>query len=737
MLKRLLLTALLAAGMASQATATTYYLNSRGGNDGAAGESTTPWRTLAHANATVSTGDVVMVLAGTYYGNINPACQSEATDWVTFIGALDDPASIKISGGAISKPYVSVKGVSFVSAAGIATNLTLTSNRDSIQHCIVSGSLEWGASDYCFIGDNHINGTRFGNEACEPRSTCPYECTGTDSVASAVVFNSNHFTNLFSRTTTGAESDLVFVGADSCSFLFNTFDINAPAGVGAPSAYLLIKHSSYLEFYGNRWNFNSVGINSSGCAPLREIRDRVTNTTFKCDTVISRSEVNGHLGLMGNGVKYGTSDDVGCTVLTPTTYSIVYDSSYVYMANSGLGLNADAQMNKVTITNNVIINNGGPAFTSTGGVVGRNLINHNTFVGRPNQEHPGTFLISGPIGWSDTTLVTNNIFYAMGQEFPESYIENRAAVQYRLGEFDSTFYDNESTHDNHLISDHNLYSYYGPSAFPAGSVADTVGKKSIGLWDNTRRIFAWPGRSSSLRAAESIKDTLTIEPGVFADTVLVHIHPILADTSFKIAVTRTVKTAPTSGSVVVTSTATAGLFLPNTLWSGQWCPGCDDSSSYGSPAFADSSAETFNSAITKGSLAIGAGSAGSDIGAIAYVDPPDMEIGPPGEFRIHIESLAADSATLAITNLSEASDLELTAITVAVPSEGYGACSIDETLTIAEEGTESLVLTFNPSWTKLAPTLFGYITANTNDPMRPKISIPVAITYGAREHLED
>ena len=60
----LFLTGTLVAGAANAAT---YYVASSG-SDGAAGTSSSPWRTLQYAANAVSAGDVVLVADGTYAG---------------------------------------------------------------------------------------------------------------------------------------------------------------------------------------------------------------------------------------------------------------------------------------------------------------------------------------------------------------------------------------------------------------------------------------------------------------------------------------------------------------------------------------------------------------------------------------------------------------------------------------------------------------------------------------------
>jgi hypothetical protein len=298
-----------------------------------------------------------------------------------------------------------------------------------------------------------------------------------------------------------------------------------------------------------------------------------------------------------------------------------------------------------SITYSTIINKNGTALYIEDDLPGPNLIDHNTFVGMVGVGSRSILIIEDNQAWYDTTTITNNIFYSTTADDAGGY---GSAVSYDASRFDSTFFDSGSDYAGHLVSDHNLYSYYGAYA----SVPDTAGKRSIRFKTDASQ-YAWPGKHISLRAATALADSVTIEPGVFADSVsvvagefadsvIIHFHPTLNDTTFtayvgrevvrtpssgKLAVVRTVKTAPTSGKIAAAITATVGDFLTSGPWA-KWCPACDDSSRYGSPMFIDSTNSPVDVRPGFWSLARGGAAGGGTIGALAALDVFEFVVEP-------------------------------------------------------------------------------------------------------------
>jgi hypothetical protein len=174
-------------------------------------------------------------------------------------------------------------------------------------------------------------------------------------------------------------------------------------------------------------------------------------------------------------------------------------------------------------------------------------------------------------------------------------------------------------------------------------------------------------------------DTVSVVAGAFADTVSITLRPYIgADTTFKVRVTRTTVTPPSSGKLPIvrtvktaastevtagcdtlsngpggfsigmnfpysecygTFTQAAGLDSGTTNWNTVWCPSCDDSSYMGSPQFVDSTRANFDAHIGFGSLAIGNALDESDIGAVAYVPEPIC-----GYFPSALEFIQADGS---------------------------------------------------------------------------------------------
>jgi hypothetical protein len=678
----------LLAVLAGPAVATTYYLNGSAPEphgltlaqrDARSGlSSALAWGTLAHANATVAAGDVVIVercVGANYQGNFDPACQvlGSETGWVTYIGALDHPeyATVSVpSGATLTKRYVSIKGVTFTST----TDFTMKAAFDSLKYCVFNGGgFDFSFSRYSYVGHSQINGYDFGSNWEEGQHGCPgWEVGG----AVGNTFDNIRCTNLFGDARSGVDNRFHLTRADSCLVEFSTFDIN-PYATANPSQWFNIKRTMGLEMRGCRVNFGPP--KTSNSSVLFTMRDSVINAHFDVDTMIYAPIAEGGTGTSGGWVTFRISS-AGNEGNDRTVFGTDIDSCYIH--TDGAGLHAQAGLASVSITRSVIINHLGSCLMSDATVRGKNTIDHNTFAGKVVSwenvlEREGAAILNlQPIeqGYADTLTVTNNIFYSFMDANPQ-YPANKwmSAVQYAPFSYDSSFYAGGSTsHGSHatkLKSDHNLYAFYG---FPN----DTTGWRSIGWNGEWENVFAWPGRNAVAKQAMSYADTVTIQPGSFEDTVTVVAgsfgdtvtitlpdlaHLPLADSTFKIAVVRTVKTspssgklpivrtvktAPTSGKTAVVSTAAATTFVPDTLWQIKWCPACDASSRYGSPMFADSGAN-FSPVLGYASLAHAGGESGSDIGALAYTHPPMLSVrrpmGSPGEGFIFHQSLAAST----------------------------------------------------------------------------------------------
>jgi hypothetical protein len=677
--------------LASPSVATTYYVNGsapeRRGltlaeRDARAGTSSeTAWGTLAKANATVKSGDVVIIersVGANYTSNIDPACQDTASGWVTYIGALDHPeyATIAVAGGAtLTKPYTSIKGVTFTPT----TTFALESAWDSLQYCVFDGeSFTFSKARYTYVGDSHVNGGWFTST-----TDLGYGSPGF-AVGGAVgnTFNSVHFTNLLGGPGNTGGNRFQIARADSIRMLFCVFDVKPGVNVDGLGFRLALTNHSW--FRGCRWNFG---------APLDEdltvlgtIRDSVENAYFDCDTMIYAETAHGGTGIAAWPVQFRPCSD-GWEGYYHSVRGVSIDSSYIHM--QGVPLYFQGGMEAFSLTRSVVINENGAAILCNKTVREANTIDHNTLAGRVNavdnilgrSASPVVSIFAENGAFTDVLTFTNNIVYSFsGNEAYEPSVW-MSAVRFEPYSYDSTFArGGQAGHANKLHSDFNLYSYYG---HPDEQASDTTGVRSIGFEGEWRHRFSWPGTNATLRAGGTERDTITLVAGVFADTVTVVAGAFadtvsvvagvfedsvyitlpaylpLADSTFLVAVTRTVKTPPssgklpisrttvtppssgklpvvrttvtppTSGKVAASTTVALGGFLPDTLWSIKWCPGCDDSSWYGSPVFLDSTVDAFDERVGLGSLARGRSSTGGTIGTVDAFDVFTFDVPTP------------------------------------------------------------------------------------------------------------
>jgi hypothetical protein len=801
-MKKFLLSLIALLTLVSIASATTYYVRP-GGGDGQVGTSyNTAWRTIAKANTATLPGDIVRVYESqsSGYAEIpNPDSAGHSTDdkFITFIGtSLDgDPLTsvsirdrIKLPSGTISTNHLVIKGVTF------SGDLDLGGNRDSVLYSTVVGSLDWSAANYTFFGHNHVNGSAFQGDGCNPTASAPYFCQIVGPYIRGNTFSDNHFTALFSG---GSLNQFTIIGADSCSFLFNTFDIDNWNG-DYPTYYFNVKHASRIVLRGNRWNYNKVyaGGDNNYYAVGLCFRDSVSYLEMHCDTLWQNTPEDAPL-------RWEFSAEGNNNPRTVTNLTV---DSCTFISNGGFAW-WESGLVTTSFTYNTVISKASPAFMTTDGAHGPNLISNNTFVGYLSaQNYPSSYdsrlsifeFMKGGSGypgyprwstlgvWSDTTRVQNNIFYAI-TEFTtgEPYIPGAAAVKYYPIDYDSTYYYTRSSHASSLITDHNLYSYYGHTN------PDTVGKVSISWHDGDYTRYTWPGTHASLHGLGADSDSLNLVAGVFADTVTVTAGVFadtvsivagafedsitvtlpaylpLADSTFKIAVVRTVKTPPSdgklpvmittvtppssgklpivrtektppsSGIIPLTITYTPGAFLPNTPWSEIWCPGCDDSSRYGSPLFLDSTRVTFNPGLSRYSLARYGGKDSVDIGAIIYTSLPMLEVIAMNLGFEAFSTSGNDSAFFECYNRGEADSLRITGVVIVDPdAEANGEFSFSATSgNIGPDRSLGFRVNYDPypqaeplgryRYTVITSV---YLLFSTNDPLNPTFQVPIKIT---------
>ncbi len=99
---------------------TVYYVSETGDDNNSGTSSSTPWQTIAKANATLQAGDTVEIMAGDYDEQIRPANSGNEDDGpITYTNYNED--IVKIQGSVMDEPLVDLEGRSYI----IIDSLTL------------------------------------------------------------------------------------------------------------------------------------------------------------------------------------------------------------------------------------------------------------------------------------------------------------------------------------------------------------------------------------------------------------------------------------------------------------------------------------------------------------------------------------------------------------------------------------------------------------------------------------
>lgn len=147
LLRMKLLAAVLALGIAGQATAATYYVN--GGNTAAKddndGAEKTPWKTVQKAAGVAKAGDTVIVKAGSYAERVTVTASGEKDKLITFQG--EPRRQAKVLGFLIQGDYLRIRGFEITNDA--------KGNEAVAVHC--GNAYDKTARKGCQILDNFIH----------------------------------------------------------------------------------------------------------------------------------------------------------------------------------------------------------------------------------------------------------------------------------------------------------------------------------------------------------------------------------------------------------------------------------------------------------------------------------------------------------------------------------------------------------------------------------------------------
>lgn len=663
-MKKTLALLVIALALPIQAGATTYYLNAKAAaaNDINAGTSAlAPWKTMAHADATLQPGDVLRLYPGSYTFP-NPAAAGSSASYITIIGThptldplTNEPARLLIAIGSTnnegpSKSFLSIKGVSIASALHFGSG----SNVDSVQFCTISPyDLEIAGGDYNVIANNNFKGTRvsIGRQ-------------GSDRISSGNRIISNHFDRLgYGLTGLGTEhfwmqgSRNEGGGAggggtyvDSTFVYFNRIEFwpGTDALDGNNSGPTLIR-TSRQKFRGNRWYYHE----EKHTDYVFRLRDSTNTINFDVDTLIA----------VGSGTDdlFEMSSSGEPLLPHPNVFGVTMDSCYIDFSQANVDPRIMDGMIDWSITYTTILARKYALYADF--ARGVNVVNHCTLVGDPGSPVVDLRYRTDPVPcWPDTNMTfTNNIVaqWGMAQDHPdpnEATGTRDCGIHYESAVFDSATL---MTNQTGLVADHNLYAIFNK--------AYHNGDRSIMIWNGNR----------------------------FDSTA--------------------------TGTEIISTPGDSTAANPYGLAYSRWH--IEHLSVYGSAQFGrggpDSVQGRFDPRIGSRSRARGAGTSGSDCGAIAYVSQGLAGIFPT---TMTFSASTSSSYSFRISNTGTGT-LEVTSVTV--PS---GRFSVSPSSTSIPAGAYAY---FSVSYSSTGSgSNAETVTILTDDPVHAAFYLPVTATSG-------
>lgn len=159
------------------AESATYYINGTSGNDNWSGicvhvqeNGCGPWKTLQKANTTLSPGDTVYLMSGTYEETIQPNRSGTEANLITYANYADDIVVITKVSNAVDlrqRSYIVVDGLRLINPTGNAgwVNLRENSTHNVIKNCYMEAIADRWAGIYIEEGSHYnkiINNTLVG-----------------------------------------------------------------------------------------------------------------------------------------------------------------------------------------------------------------------------------------------------------------------------------------------------------------------------------------------------------------------------------------------------------------------------------------------------------------------------------------------------------------------------------------------------------------------------------------------
>lgn len=447
----LVLLVLAASGpWSSTASAATYHVSPAGSDSASGLTALDAWRTIAKANAEARPGDRVYVWPNpdgyAHFPHPDSAGSNPTGGGrIAFIGASNagDPlvdlaarAGIVVPQGDLVTSYTSMSGLTVRGSCFVRS----PAQRCSVSACTIEGDLALDGCRYSVVSRCVSYGPRLsiayvGNRGAVVGCTvedCSFPLLGVG------VAGGNH------RFITGATET---AKCDSLRFLRNRLIITISDNMDShPRVHFWTQHSLFAHNYYRIYTKNRTRETYA----LR-LRDSTLFNAFVCDTIVMTGSAP--------AIVYFSSDGDSLGKWKKTVGNITMDSCYVNLIGSTGGSRMLFQQGMYgwTLRYNTMICAG--RILDADDVKQRTIIDHNTFVGGPNLG-----IVSfdkSPIApaFNDTVTFTNNILYSLVPGIPNDLVTNNCPIYIHSQAFDSAG-------AGLLVSDHNLYAYYGYRTVP-------------------------------------------------------------------------------------------------------------------------------------------------------------------------------------------------------------------------------------------------------------------------------
>lgn len=440
----------------------TYYIDPVNGNDANNGLGPVlappngPWRTISHANPILRSGDKVFLGAGMHTGFPSPDSAGSRPGRITFIGwASNDPLAdttarkqIRIPSGMLTGPYVTIKGVAFDSLRA-----NETADYDSIVTCYGYGSFDWDG-DYGVIARCTFDGKRFAVGDIDRSNT-----------ADGDLISDCTFRALGGNYQGDRYPQFRIMSTDSLKLYFNTFNATIEPSIVSAPAFRRDSLVTKLLSRGNHWRITDKGTTAR---TYQQMGASSTSNSFDADSLtLTSASGGGGIWLTANIA----SSDVTAIATWDSCFFNALETAqptFAYFQN---------RMPACTMTYTTIAMNG-PALVVPGLVApwstNRSTINHCTLVGKalPVTGLTGdvgsvlSFLnpLPLPVFVDSCMTFTNNIVASLTNagagldsltglvSWDDPTVDTTGAA---------TGVDRPDKTQNNLLSNNNLYSFYG------------------------------------------------------------------------------------------------------------------------------------------------------------------------------------------------------------------------------------------------------------------------------------